>query len=207
MKIRKYVNATLVGGLAAILPLALIIVIIRWILNIIEKVLGPLVELFNTDSRFIIFSLYVLIIVGILAIFFAIGLFIQTRVGNFLRNVLEEKYLSRIPGYKTAKDIVMQFFGGNRSFFSEVVLVDIFNSGTLMTGFITDNQGEVITVFVPTGPNPTSGNIYHVKREKVFHTKASVDAGMKSIISCGSGSAELFSKLSTGQEQDRSINE
>ncbi|MCK4745674.1 MAG: hypothetical protein KAT15_01495, partial [Bacteroidales bacterium] len=71
---------------------------------------------------------------------------------------------------------------------------DIFNSGTLMTGFITEDQGEILTVFVPTGPNPTSGNIYHLAREKVLFTKTSVDNGMKSIISCGAGSSEIFAK-------------
>jgi uncharacterized membrane protein len=76
-----------------------------------------------------------------------------------------------------------------------VVLVDLFNSGTLMTGFITDDQGEIITVFVPTGPNPTSGNIYHVRKEKVFKTDAAVDNGMRSIISCGAGSSEIFEQI------------
>ena len=64
-----------------------------------------------------------------------------------------------------------------------------------MTGFITDDQGEIVTVFVPTGPNPTSGNIYHLSKDRVMKTGATVDNGMKSIISCGAGSAELFSTL------------
>ena len=100
--------------------------------------------------------------------------------------------MKKIPGYKLAKETVQQFFGKNRSFFKEVVLVDIFNSGVLMTGFITDDQGEIITVFVPTGPNPTSGNIYHLPADRVSKTGASVDNGMKTIISCGSGSSEVF---------------
>ena len=62
-------------------------------------------------------------------------------------------------------------------------------------GFITDDQGEIITVFVPTGPNPTSGNIYHLEKDRVMKTGASVDNGMKSIISCGAGSAELFKTM------------
>ena len=72
--------------------------------------------------------------------------------------------------------------------------MDIFNSGVLMTGFITDDQGDIISVFVPTGPNPTSGNIYHLQKERVLRTTASVDVGMKTIISCGAGSAEVFAK-------------
>ena len=110
-------------------------------------------------------------------------------------NKAEDRYMMKIPGYKMAKETVQQFFGKNRSFFREVVLVDIFNTGTLMTGFITDDQGEMITVFVPTGPNPTSGNIYHMPFERVIKTSASVDSGMKSIISCGAGSAQVFESV------------
>ena len=169
----------------------LIILLFRWILNLIEKYLGPIVKIIETDSRFYNFGLYVLTIVAILLLFFLIGVIIQTRIGKFL-NKAEDKYLQKIPGYKLAKETVQQFFGKNKSFFREVVLVDPFNSGTLMTGFITDDMGEVITVFVPTGPNPTSGNIYHLHQDKVFRTTASVDSGMKSIISCGAGSTDIF---------------
>lgn len=200
MNVKKYINTTLIGGLAAILPLALIIIVFRWIINYIEKILGPLVQLFHTDSQYVVIGIYLLALLAILVLFFLLGLAIQTRIGNFFRKVLETKYLMKIPGYKTAREIVMQFFGGNRSFFSEVVLVDIFNSGTLMTGFITDNQDEIVTVFVPTGPNPTSGNIYHIKKDKIIRTKASVDVGMKSIISCGAGSNELFKKIESNKK-------
>ncbi len=110
-------------------------------------------------------------------------------------NKAEDRYMMKIPGYKMAKETVQQFFGKNRSFFREVVLVDIFNTGTLMTGFITDDQGEMVTVFVPTGPNPTSGNIYHLEKDRVLKTTATVDSGMKSIISCGAGSAEVFASM------------
>jgi len=165
------------------------------------------VELFNTDSQYLILAIYIIAVIAILIIFFLVGWFIQTRIGNFLRNVLERKYLMKIPGYRTAKEIVMQFFGGSRSFFSEVVLVDVFNSGTLMTGFITDDQGEIITVFVPTGPNPTSGNIFHVSKEKVIKTNATVDSGMRSIISCGAGSNDLFNNITTKKDIGESKNE
>lgn len=191
-RIRKFFITTVIGGLAAILPLALLVIIFRWIIGLIEKYLAPLVELVNTSSSIQEFLIYLLAIIAILTVFFLAGLVVQTRLGRFFKIALEKKYLMKIPGYKVARETVMQFFGKNRSFFSEVVLVDIFNSDTLMTGFITDEHDDYVTVFVPTGPNPTSGNIYHVKREKLIHTDVPVDTGMKTIISCGAGSVEIF---------------
>lgn len=196
-RLKNFFRTTLIGGLAAVLPMALIFFFFRWIFNLIKKYLEPIVNLLEVNTQIEQLILYIIVIGAILALFFFIGLVIKTRLGRFFNNVLEEKYLMKIPGYKIARDTVMQFFGGNKSFFSEVVLVNIFNSGTLMTGFITDDHGEYITVFVPTGPNPTSGNIYHVARDKVIKTSAAVDNGMKSIISCGAGSKEIFELASS----------
>ncbi len=191
-RVRNFFRTTFLGGLVALLPLSLVVILFRWIIGLVEKYLGPLIGLVETDSQLYKLALYLMALIGIFLLFFLIGLIIRTSWGNFLRNGLEKRYLMKIPGYKMVRETVTQFFGKNRSFFREVVLVDLFNSGTLMTGFITDDQGEIITVFVPTGPNPTSGNIYHVPAAKVTKTTAQVDAGMKTIISCGAGSTEVF---------------
>ncbi len=196
-RFRNFLRTTLIGGVVALAPLTLIVLMFRWVINVIGRNLTPLVDTILQDpdpNPYYKFALYVLTFTAILIFFFIIGLIFRTRMAVFL-NKAEDRYFIKIPGYKIAKETVQQFFGKNKSFFKEVVLVDIFNSGVLMTGFITDNQGEIITVFVPTGPNPTSGNIYHLPREKVLKTGASVDNGMKSIISCGAGSAEVFASL------------
>jgi uncharacterized membrane protein len=194
---RNFFRTTLIGGLVALAPLTLIILLFRWLISLIGRNLTPLVDRLvqNPDADPLYrLVLYVLSFVAILLIFFLIGLIIRTRMVVFMHRA-ESLYLTKIPGYNIAKETVQQFFGKNKSFFKEVVLVDIFKSGALMTGFITDDQGEVITVFVPTGPNPTSGNIYHLPREQVLKTDAPVDMGMKSIISCGAGSEKIFSSL------------
>ncbi len=58
-----------------------------------------------------------------------------------------------------------------------------------MTCFLTDETPEgICSVFVPTGPNPTSGNIYHLKKEYVHLINVSIEEAMRSIISCGASS-------------------
>ena len=193
-RFRKFLRTTLIGGVVALAPLTLIILLFRWMINMIGRILTPLVERILQDpdpNPYFKLALYALSVTAILLLFFIIGLMIRTRLSRFL-NKAEDRYFLKIPGYKLAKETVQQFFGKNRSFFKEVVLVDIFNTGALMTGFITDDQGDIISVFVPTGPNPTSGNIYHLQKGRVTRTTAPVDVGMKTIISCGAGSAEVF---------------
>jgi uncharacterized membrane protein len=193
MKVKKFFQTALIGGLAAILPLGLIIIIVRWIIVLIERYLKPLVSLLEPDSRLSTIITYIIAVAAILTVFFLIGLFIQTRFGNMVRNHLENRYLMKIPGYKTARDVVRQFFGNKNSFFSEVVLVDVYGTGVLLTGFLTDQSDEFVTVFVPTAPNPTSGFVFHVPREKVFKSNTPVDVAIKSIISCGAGSVNIIS--------------
>jgi len=196
-RLRNFFRTTLIGGVVALAPITLIILLFRWVINLIGRNLTPLVDTILQDpdpNPYYKFALYVLSFTALLLFFFIIGLIVRTRLSVFM-NKAEDRYMMKVPGYKLAKETVQQFFGKNRSFFREVVLVDIFNSGTLMTGFITDDQGEIITVFVPTGPNPTSGNIYHLHQDKVLRTSASVDNGMKTIISCGAGSADIFASL------------
>jgi uncharacterized membrane protein len=193
-RLQNFLRTTLIGGVVALAPLTLIILLFRWVINIIGRTLTPLVETILQDpdpNPYFKFAIYLLSFIAILLFFFIIGLVVRTRMVRFMHRA-EDRYLLKLPGYKLAKETVQQFFGKNRSFFKEVVLVDIFNTGALMTGFITDDQGEVISVFVPTGPNPTSGLIYHLQKEKVTRTSASVELGMKTIISCGAGSGEVF---------------
>ena len=168
-RIRNFLRTTLIGGVVALAPLTLIILLFRWVINLIGRTLTPLVDTILQDpdpNPYFKFALYVISFTAIVLFFFIIGLVIRTRYFRFL-NRAEDRYLLKIPGYKLAKETVQQFFGKNRSFFKEVVLVDIFNSGVLMTGFITDDHGDILSVFVPTGPNPTSGNIYHLQKERV----------------------------------------
>ena len=196
-RIQNFLRTTLIGGVVALAPLTLIILLFRWVINLIGRTLTPLVDTILQDpdpNPYFKFAIYLLSFVAILLFFFIIGLIVRTRLSRFL-NKAEDRYFLKIPGYKLAKETVQQFFGKNRSFFKEVVLVDIFNSGALMTGFITDDQGDIISVFVPTGPNPTSGNIYHLQKDRVTRTSAPVDLGMKTIISCGAGSAEVFATV------------
>lgn len=191
-RLRNFFQTTLIGGVAAILPITVIYLFFRWLVNLVFRHLKPIVELLPLSSKLQEIIATMLIVVAILLAFFIAGLIVRSRVGRFIKHGFEKKYLMKIPGYKVARETVQQFSGRKGSFFSEVVLVDIFNSGSLMTGFITDSQDEYVTVFVPTGPNPTSGNIFHVQKEKLIRTKSTVDSGMKTIISCGAGSSEIF---------------
>jgi uncharacterized membrane protein len=74
-----------------------------------------------------------------------------------------------------------------------VALVQVFGNETPMTAFITDTHDDGrVTVFIPTGPNPTSGLIFHLKKEFVHPVNVTVEETMRSVIGCGAGSTNLL---------------
>ena len=126
---------------------------------------------------------------------FVLGIAVKTGMGRFVQQHLEARILAFAPGYKLIKETVLQFMGRKKSPFSSVALVQLYESRTMVTAFITDDEGgDHVTVFVPTGPNPTSGQIFHVERQFVHPADVGVEEAMRSIISCGAGSGALLSK-------------
>jgi uncharacterized membrane protein len=63
-----------------------------------------------------------------------------------------------------------------------------------VTALVTSRHADGhVTVFVPTGPNPTSGFIYHLDASLVeLHPEIGVESMMKTVVSCGAGTAHLF---------------
>ena len=97
-------------------------------------------------------------------------------------------------------------FSGNKNSFKTVVLVEFPGAGNYSVGFLTnDAQGEVqkksgknlVAIFIPTTPNPTSGFLILVPEEKVTKLDMSVAEGIKYIVSLGSIAPELPPKSSS----------
>jgi len=192
-RLKSFIKTSIIGGLAVILPTALLIIIFKWLFVKITDIIQPLTNLFVTKTKFQEAAADVIVIAIILAVFFTVGIFVRTKVGQFLQEYFENHLLKIAPGYSTIKAIVTQFFNRKKSPFSTVALVQAFENDTLMTAFITDQHDNgLCTVFVPTGPNPTTGFVFHLKEEKVHPVAVSVQEAFRSIIGCGAGSTNLI---------------
>lgn len=195
-RLKSFVRTSLLGGAAVILPVAISVFIFKWLFNWITNIIQPLTNLVMAKSQVQEILADALVIVFISMSCFFIGVIIKTKVGKFVHESLENHILNIAPGYSTIKETVAQFIGKKRVPFSSVALVQVFENSTLMTAFITDVHSDgSYTVFVPTGPNPTSGNIYHLTGQFVHHVDVPVEQAMRSIISCGAGSTALINSF------------
>ena len=156
------------------------------------NVLRPFTESFVNQTGVSIFMAHVFVISGFLSVCLLLGYYTKTRMGKEVYEKTEVRLLTRIPGYKIVKETIMQFMGNKKPPFSSVALVKIFGNQTMVTAFVTDEHPDgSFTVFVPTGPNPTSGNIYHVQEEQLIKVNATVEDTMRSILGCGAGSCNV----------------
>ena len=98
---------------------------------------------------------------------------------------------------------VNEAFSGSKNSFQTVVMVEFPGPGNYSIGFITnEDQGEIqrqagkrlVSIFVPTTPNPTSGFLILVPVENVTKLDMSVADGIKYIVSLGSISPEHLSR-------------
>ena len=120
-----------------------------------------------------------------------------------------ESIVSRMPVvrsmYSAIKQIMETVMSTNSNSFREVVLVEYPRKGLWVIAFVTgDTKGEIskvlnrnknlINIFVPTTPNPTSGFLLFVPKKDLVYLKMSVEQAVKLVISGGIVTPKLNKK-------------
>ncbi|WPR73435.1 DUF502 domain-containing protein [Algoriphagus sp. NG3] len=193
---RGIILDSLLQGFLILLPLTIVLILLSIVFNFIFGLVAPLSSALDpgTDKPHWLINLLSLTIFCVFI--FLIGLLVRHKIGKFYFKNFEKKYLTKIPLYNLIHQTVYQFVGLKKLPFSEVVLLDPFRSGTMMTGFITDQIGEELyTVFVPTAPNPTNGNIYHVPKELITFLNATTQDAMRTVMGMGTGTSEMLKTM------------
>jgi uncharacterized membrane protein len=203
-------RANFFAGLAVVLPGVISIAVVVWLFGTVSNITDTLLfflppEWTHKDHGLGPTHWYWSLFALLLSIFL-IGL-----VGGLARNYLGRKLIEavdllllRVPLlnkiYGTIKQVNAAFTSGSKSSFKQVVLVEFPRAGHYSLGFITAEQtqevqlkttGKVVSVFVPTTPNPTSGFLVLVPESDLTKLDMPVADGIKFIISLGSISTEF----------------
>jgi uncharacterized membrane protein len=192
----KTLRRYLAAGIIIWVPLVVTVLVIRFLINLMDRSLLLLPPAYRPDALlgFHIPGLGVLLTIVVLLVTGTLGanLFGSRIVGFW------ESLMSRIPLvrsiYSGAKQVAETLLSDGSTSFKRVYLVQYPRKGVWSMCFQTSTnleeiQGrtaeEVICVFVPTTPNPTSGFILFVPRSELIELDMSVDEGLKMIISLG----------------------
>jgi uncharacterized membrane protein len=192
-RINTFIKTSLIGGFAVILPITILILIFKWIFNFIIQIIQPLTNLVVARSDFQVIVADLVVLGIILSSFFLVGAIVRTKIGKFIQKHFDNSLAKLVPGYGIIKSTVTHLLERKRYPFSSVALVQAFENDTLMTAFVIDTHPSGrYTVFVPTGPNPTTGYIFHMEKKYVHPVMVSVEEALRSVISCGVGSKPLL---------------
>lgn len=201
LNFRSFIKQSLMGGLLVVLPAVLLIFVFRWVFFVVTDLIQPLTD-FVLKNLFLPEIVADIIVLGTIMVgCFFIGVTVSTTVGRWLHHRFDKHLIRLAPGYKMVKEVIVELLGDSKnSPFSNgmVAKARIFgaDSKTEVTGLVTcEHANGDYTVFVPTGPNPTSGNMYHLPPEQVtLYPDVPVESMMKTIIGCGAGTDDLFNQ-------------
>ena len=197
---KSIVRRYLITGLLAWVPLGVTIFIIKFFAGYVAGLVNVLPANWQPDRLigFHIPGLSAIIgIIVILIVLFITGLLASNFFGRYLLG-LGDDLLERIPLvrsiYSTVKQISDTMFSKKGKAFRKVVLIRYPHKDSWSLAFLTsDNLGEIevkapsrlISVFIPTTPNPTSGFLILVPPEDVIELEMTVDEAFKMIVSLG----------------------
>lgn len=190
--IRKY----LIAGLLVWVPLGVTVLVIKLLVDIMDRSLLLLPPTWRPDALLGFHVPGVGVVLSVLVVV-ATGIIAANLLGRRLV-ALWESLLARIPLVRTiyqgAKQVVETVFSASNQSFRKVLLIEYPRRGLWCLAFQTSSGlrelesrtgKDVVAVFVPTTPNPTSGFVLIVPWEDVTELDMSVDEGLKLIISMG----------------------
>ncbi|NJL63488.1 MAG: DUF502 domain-containing protein [Methylacidiphilales bacterium] len=200
-RLKQDLKNDLIAGLLVVIPLAttiwLTITIANWVINFLTQIPKQVNPFDGLNPLLVnILNLLVGLAVPLLSIM-AIGLMARNIAGRWLLD-FGEKFLQAIPlagqVYKTLKQILETVLKDSNGKFRRVILVEYPRRGIWAIAFVTgvisaDIQAQMsrpmLSVFIPTTPNPTTGWYAVIPEDEVVNLSMSIEDAFKIIVSGG----------------------
>jgi len=195
----RWLRNRFLTGVIVAAPIGITLWLIYSFVHFVDRVIKPLIPARYNPESYLPFAIPGM---GLLIAVLGLTLLGALAANIFGRSLLDlgERLLNSVPLirniYAALKQIVETVFQGQQNSFKEVVLVEYPMAGSYAVAFVASEgrgvirsavgQGEdVIGVFIPTTPNPTSGFLLFIPRSKAIALDLSVEEAAKLIISFG----------------------
>ena len=181
-----------IAGVVVLIPIGITVYLTLFLIKISSKILPK--ELnpnhylpYDIPGLEILISLFLITLIGWISLSF-----LGKRLLNIFNNILK-----KIPILRTIYSAILQMtetFTKNDTNKKNVVLIEYPRKGVWAVGFATKKNStemstktkkELINVFVPTTPNPTSGFLLMVPKEDVIYLDLNFEEASKFIVSAG----------------------
>jgi uncharacterized membrane protein len=183
----NHIQGRTLAGLFELLPMLVTAFVIYFIIAKADEFIRPL--MFVKDRPW---DFQGIGIISTIIVFYLIGLLVSREFGKRLMGWMSE-VLRRIPVAKGVYGVTLQATSALTAQynFSRVVFLEWPRDGMIAMGFVTarvqapGREESLAIVYIPTVPNPTSGNMAMVVEDDLFETDLSVEDAMKLIFSGG----------------------
>lgn len=193
-----WLRSRFVAGMFLALPVVVTFLLLRWLIDEIDKRVVPLLPVALQPETYLDYAVPGLGLIVLVVFLTILGAVTTNFLGRYFV-ALSDRILLRVPFVRSVYSILKQVvdvFANNesRDQFKEVVMVQYPMAGSWAIGFVSGGAkgemrarmgDEVIGVFVPTTPNPTSGFLLYCKESDVIRMDMTVEEGAKVIFSAG----------------------
>ena len=186
-----FLRAAFGRGLVLVIPLVITWWILTFLFNAIDGTISPVFD--HVLGRHIPGVGFA----TMLALIFLLGVISRNLAGRYLLAAIEG-VIGRLPLartiYGSMKEMMTSFSPSSKGrSFKDVVLVEYPRKGLATIGFATNRitvggsepSGELVSVYIPNPPNPTSGLLILVPRDSVQLLDITVEQGLKLVLSGG----------------------
>jgi len=198
---REVLRQSLVTGAAIILPVAVTLLVLSFVVNFLSNALQPISSTAVSSSLFqdeilvqaitLLLLLVAMLVVGFVAEFTESGSSVGRRFDGFMES---------IPGigsvYTSFNEMSELLLDSDTESFQEVKLVQYPVEGSYTVAFKTADtpsllesatgHDDMVTLFMPMAPNPVMGGfVIHVSTDRVVDTEMTVEEGIRSIVTSG----------------------
>lgn len=190
--LRRYI----VAGLLIWVPLGVTFLVIKLLIDLMDRTLVLIPEPYRPE-QLLGFNIPGLGVALTVVVVIVTGMIFANLFGRRLVRIWEEM-LARIPLvrsiYSSVKQITETLFSAKGKSFRKVILIEYPRRDLWTLAFVTgdtaprfeDITGEdLVNIYVPTTPNPTSGFFLMVPKKDIIELEMSVEAGLKMILSTG----------------------
>lgn len=177
---KRIFNFFLIGVLAFI-PIVVILQIVFFVKDLVSELFKMVYD--YSDNYFMTVMLFLISF----AMFAYVGY--RVRMGRSLIISSIDAVIERIPFlntvYRVTKKVVNMFSGHEEKEPKEVVYVEYPKDGVWVPAYVTNKEGEMYVLFIPTSPNPTSGFTVIVHESKIVKSDLDIEEATSFIISVG----------------------
>lgn len=178
----------LIDGLLLMLPVAVVFVLLRHVVDAIARLLQPVAQRLPQAGWFGLAAVDLLALALLVAGLVAVGAFARTPPGRRMAASIETLVLRKIPGFLLFKSVLAGFSSEERQTVLLPALIALDDNTVL--GFVVEPAGpedEMVTVFVPAAPTPAAGSVLLVERSRVRLLDVPVAQAMQTVTKLGLG--------------------